>query len=279
MLHYTTIIKSIFVKKSRMEYLGYFSSIIIGITLGLIGGGGSILTIPILVYLFKIDPKLATTYSLFIVGITALSGCFTHYRMGNLKIKSALYFVVPSVFSILIIREVILLKIPNVLFTINEFEVTKNFLIMIIFAVLMMAASFSMIRKSNSQIQSTGTNYWQLAIIGAIVGLVTGFLGAGGGFLIIPALLFFANLPMKQAVGTSLLIIFINSSIGFMGDLYIGTPIDYPFLLSISAIAFIGMLIGTQLSKKLEGDKIKPIFGWFVLIMGIYIFIKEIFQY
>jgi uncharacterized membrane protein YfcA len=260
-----------------MEYFGYLASIIIGLSLGLIGGGGSILTIPILVYLFKIDPKLATSYSLFIVGITALSGCFSHYKMGNLKIKSALYFAVPSVFSILIIREVIFLKIPDVLFTINDFQVTKNFLIMIIFAVLMMAASFSMIRKTNSDIHSTGVNYLQLALIGAVVGIVTGFLGAGGGFLIIPALLFFANLPMKQAVGTSLLIIFINSSIGFMGDLYIGTPIDYPFLLGISSIAFIGMLIGTQLSKRMDGNKLKPIFGWFVLVMGIYIIIKEIF--
>ncbi|WP_268847194.1 sulfite exporter TauE/SafE family protein [Flavobacterium aestivum] len=260
-----------------MEYFGYLASVIIGLSLGLIGGGGSILTIPILVYLFKIDPKLATTYSLFIVGITALSGCFSHYRMGNLKIKSALYFVVPSVFSILIIREVIFLKIPNVLFTINDFQITKNFLIMIIFAVLMMAASISMIRESNSQIKSSTTNFTQLSVIGAVVGIIIGFLGAGGGFLIIPALLFFANLPMKQAVGTSLLIIFINSSIGFIGDLYIGTPIDYPFLLEISSIAFIGMLIGSQLSKRMDGNKLKPLFGWFVLVMGIYILIKEIF--
>jgi uncharacterized membrane protein YfcA len=257
-----------------MEYLGYLASIIIGLSLGLIGGGGSILTIPILVYLFKIDPKLATSYSLFIVGLTALSGCFSHYRMENLKIKSALYFAVPSVFSILVIREVIILKIPDVLFTINDFQVTKNFLIMIIFAVLMMAASLSMIMKSKKRV-STTTNYLQLALIGAVVGIVTGFLGAGGGFLIIPALLFFANLPMKQAVGTSLLIIFINSSIGFVGDLYIGTPIDYIFLLTISSIAFVGMIIGTQLSKRIDGNKLKPIFGWFILVMGIYIIIKE----
>jgi uncharacterized membrane protein YfcA len=260
-----------------MEYFGYLASVIIGLSLGLIGGGGSILTIPILVYLFKIDPKLATTYSLFIVGITALSGCFSHYKMGNLKIKSALYFAVPSVFSILIIREVIFLKIPTVIFTLNDFQVTKNFLIMIVFAVLMMAASFSMIRETNSQIKSKAINYTQLAAIGAIVGIITGFLGAGGGFLIIPALLFFAKLPIKQAVGTSLLIIFINSSIGFMGDLYIGTPIDYPFLLRISSMAFIGILIGTQLSKKINGNQLKPIFGWFILVMGIYIIIKEVF--
>lgn len=259
-----------------MEYFGYLASIIIGLSLGLIGGGGSILTIPILVYLFKIDPKLATSYSLFIVGITALSGCFSHYRMGNLRIKSALYFAIPSVFAILIIREVIILKIPNLLFTIGDFQVTKNFLIMIIFAVLMVAASISMIGKTKTQLQAVKTNYWQLAIIGTIIGTITGFLGAGGGFLIIPALLFFANLPMKQAVGTSLLIIFINSSIGFAGDLYIGTPINYPFLSSISIMAFIGMLIGTRLSKKIDGNKLKPVFGWFILVMGIYIITKEL---
>ena len=260
-----------------MEYLGYLASVIIGLSLGLVGGGGAILTIPILVYLFKIDPKLATSYSLFIVGFTALSGCFSHYRMGNLKVKSALYFAIPSVFSILVIREVIFLKIPNLLFTINDFQVTKNFLIMIIFAIMMMAASLSMIRKTKTELQTNNTNYWQLAFIGAVVGVVTGFLGAGGGFLIIPALLFFANLPMKQAVGTSLLIIFINSSIGFVGDLFIGTAIDYVFLASISGMAFIGMLIGTRLSKKIDGNKLKPIFGWFVLVMGIYIIIKEVF--
>jgi uncharacterized membrane protein YfcA len=260
-----------------MEYIGYFASIIIGLSLGLIGGGGSILTIPILVYLFKIDPELATSYSLFIVGITSLTGCISHYRMGNLQIKAALYFAVPSIFSILIIREVIFPQIAETLFSIASYKVSKSFLIMIVFSLLMMAASISMISKSK-EVTSTGkTNYVQLGVIGFFVGIVTGFLGAGGGFLIIPALLFFAKLPMKQAIGTSLLIIFINSSIGFGGDLYIGTPIDYGFLIIISSIAFIGMLIGTQLSKRIDSSKLKPIFGWFVLIMGIYIITKEIF--
>ncbi|HEX9152634.1 MAG TPA: sulfite exporter TauE/SafE family protein [Flavobacterium sp.] len=260
-----------------MEYLGYFASIIIGLSLGLIGGGGSILTIPILVYLFKIEPELATSYSLFIVGITSLFGCIGHYKMGNLKIKSALYFAIPSVFSILIIREVIFPKIAATLFSVASYQVSKSFLIMIVFSVLMMAAAIAMIGKTKPVTGIAKTNYIQLGIIGFIVGIVTGFLGAGGGFLIIPALLFFANLPMKQAVGTSLLIIFINSTIGFGGDLYIGTPIQYPFLLGISAIAFLGMIIGTRLSKKIDGGKLKPIFGWFVLVMGIYIIAKEIF--
>ena len=134
-----------------------------------------------------------------------------------------------------------------------------------------------MIRRKLPEIVSTSTNYVQLGVIGFVVGIITGFLGAGGGFLIIPALLFFANLPMKQAVGTSLLIIFINSAIGFGGDLYIGTPIDYTFLLTIAAMAFIGILIGIQLSKKIDGAKLKPLFGWFILVMGIYIITKEVF--
>lgn len=260
-----------------MEYIGYFASIIIGLSLGLIGGGGSILTIPILVYLFKIDPELATSYSLFIVGLSALFGCYSHYKMGNLKIKAALYFAIPSVFSILIIREVIFPQIASTLFSIASFQVSKDFLIMIVFSVLMILAAVSMIRRKLPEIVSTSTNYVQLGVIGFVVGIITGFLGAGGGFLIIPALLFFANLPMKQAVGTSLLIIFINSAIGFGGDLYIGTPIDYIFLLTIAAMAFIGILIGIQLSKKIDGAKLKPLFGWFILVMGIYIITKEVF--
>ncbi|MDR7210449.1 sulfite exporter TauE/SafE family protein [Flavobacterium piscis] len=259
-----------------MEYLGYFASIIIGISLGLIGGGGSILTIPILVYLFRVNPEQATSYSLFIVGLTSMLGSYSHYKMGNLKLKSAFYFAIPSVISILIIREVIFPEIATTLFSVASYKVSKDFLIMIVFSLLMIMAAISMIRKSSPELKITETNYLQLSLIGFVVGIVTGFLGAGGGFLIIPALLFFANLPMKQAVGTSLLIITINSTIGFAGDLYIGTPINYPFLLSISAMALIGMLIGSQLSKKIDGVRLKPVFGWFVLVMGFYIITKEI---
>ena len=258
-----------------MEYLGYFASILIGITLGLIGGGGSILTVPILVYLFNIEPENATSYSLFIVGITAMFGAYRHYALGNLKIKSALYFALPSVVSLLLVRKVLLPKIPSTLFYIGAFEVSKDLLIMVVFALLMIAAAVSMIRKSEDKPLSE-TNYLRLALIGLLVGFVTGFLGAGGGFLIIPALLYFANLSMKQAVGTSLFIIFVNSLIGFSGDLFGGITINYQLLFTITCIAIIGMIIGTQLSKKMDGAKLKPAFGWFVLVMGIYIIVKEV---
>ena len=260
-----------------MEYLGYFASILIGISLGLIGGGGSILTVPILVYFFKINPENATSYSLFIVGVTALIGTYKHYLIGNLKIKSALYFAFPSVLSLLFIRKIILPIIPSHLFTLNNFEITKNNIIMIVFAVLMIIASVSMIRKSNSSRIEKQTNFIQLSFIGLIVGIITGFLGAGGGFLIIPALLFFAGLKMKEAIGTSLLIIFINSSIGFCGDVINGIKINYTFLLTITVIAILGMFIGTYFSKKINSTKLKQVFGWFVLIMGVYIITKELF--
>lgn len=259
-----------------MEYFGYFASIIIGLSLGLIGGGGSILAVPILVYLFKIHPEQATSYSLFIVGITSMVGSFSHYRLGNLKIKSALVFALPSILSLLLVRKIILPIIPDTLFSFGAFDVTKNLLIMVVFAILMIATSISMIKKSKKTKEIKEINFPILALIGFLVGLIIGFLGAGGGFLIIPALLFFANLPMKQAVGTSLFIIFINSLIGFSGDLLGGVKLDLSMLFTISAMAMIGLFIGTQLSKKIDGAKLKPAFGWFVLVMGIYIIAKEI---
>lgn len=259
-----------------MEYFGYFASIIIGISLGLIGGGGSILAVPILVYLFKVHPEQATSYSLFIVGITSMIGSFSHYKLGNLKIKSALVFAFPSILSLLLVRKIILPIIPETLFSVGDFNITKDLLIMVVFAFLMIVTSVSMIKKTTKITEAKQINFPILALIGFLVGLIIGFLGAGGGFLIIPALLFFANLPMKEAVGTSLLIIFINSLIGFGGDLLGGVKLDFTLLLTISAMAMVGLLIGTQLSKKIDGAKLKPAFGWFVLIMGIYIIAKEI---
>ncbi len=261
-----------------MEILGYILSILIGVSLGLIGGGGSILTIPIVVYLFHVEPLLATSYSLFIVGLSSLVGTKRHYSLGNIKISIALYFALPSVISILITRKILIPLIPDQIFQVNDFILTKNILTMIVFAVLMIAASISMIKqKKYKKEDSNAPNNSQLMMYGFLIGIITGFLGAGGGFLIIPVLIFFAKLDMKQAVGTSLLIISVNSLIGFVGDLFNQVPIDWILLSSISLFAILGIFIGTQLSKKIAGDKLKPLFGWFVFIMGCYIIIKEIF--
>ena len=260
-----------------MEFIGYLASVIIGISLGLIGGGGSILTVPILVYLFAITPELATSYSLFVVGMAAMVGSYNHYKMGNLKIRAALYFALPSLATLLLVRKIVLPVIPQYLFSFSNLEITKSLLIMMVFAILMVAASISMIRKPSKKIiEKKPLNFQRLALIGLVVGVITGFLGAGGGFLIIPALIFFAGLSMKEAVGTSLLIIFINSVIGFGGDLINGVKVDFAFLLTITAIAIAGMFIGTALSKRIDGEKLKPAFGWFVLFMGLYIIGNEI---
>ena len=259
------------------EIIGYVCAVAMGITLGLVGGGGSILTIPILVYLFHINAKLATTYSLFIVGCTSAIGAFTHFRLGNIQLKPAMQFAIPSLASILLVRKFLLPLLPDTIFTIGHFAVSKEILIMVVFAGFMLAASYFMIKPSQPVAATKTPNGCRVMLIGALVGMVTGFLGAGGGFLIIPALLFFTNISMKQAVGTSLLIIAFNSLLGFIGDVVMKVVIDYLFIFQIVALAVLGIIIGTQLSKKINGAKLKPAFGWFVLVMGIYIITKEMF--
>jgi len=263
-----------------MEIIGYIASLVIGISLGLIGGGGSILTVPVLVYLFKVEPVVATAYSLFIVGLSSLVGTFPKYRQGQVNLKTALIFGIPSIAAVFATRKFIVPAIPKEVFTIGDFVITKSILMMVLFAVLMVFASITMIRDkkktATTEHDEQHFNYPMIILEGAVVGLLTGLVGAGGGFLIIPALVLLSKLPMKQAVGTSLLIIAAKSLIGFTGDLSNYT-MDWKLLLSVSALAITGIFIGDALSKKIDGNKLKKGFGWFVLVMGIYIIIKEIF--
>lgn len=263
-----------------MEIIGYIVSVLIGISLGLIGGGGSILTVPVLVYLFGVDPVLATAYSLFIVGATSLVGVLPKYKQGLVNTKTALIFGVPAIAAVYATRAFLVPLIPNELFTIGGFIVTKSILLMILFAILMVFASISMIKEKK---QTNGNanekqkfNYPMILVEGAVVGLLTGLVGAGGGFLIIPALVLFSKLPMKQAIGTSLLIIAAKSLIGFTGDIS-HYEMDWKLLLMITGLAIGGIFIGNWLSHKISGDKLKKGFGWFVLVMGIYIIVKELF--
>lgn len=263
-----------------MEIIGYLASILIGVSLGLIGGGGSILTVPVLVYLFGVNTVIATGYSLFIVGITSSVGTYSYFKKGLVNIKTAVVFGIPSIIAVFLTRAYIVPAIPSEVFTIGGLVVTKSILMMIVFAVLMIAASYSMIKKDKTKKVEEATiqtyNYPVILIEGMVVGVLTGLVGAGGGFLIIPALVVLSKLPMKEAVGTSLVIIAAKSLIGFLGE---GTevPIDWTFLITISIFAILGIFVGTYLSKKIEGAKLKPAFGWFVLVMGIYIIIKELF--
>lgn len=262
-----------------MEYLGYLASIFIGITLGLIGGGGSILTVPVLVYLFAIEPVLATAYSLFIVGITSAVGSINYFKKGLVNIKTAIVFGIPSIVAVFITRAFIVPAIPDQITKMGTFNITKNLLLMLLFAVLMVLASYSMIKKQNVKKEEKTIqkfNYSLILLEGTVVGILTGLVGAGGGFLIIPALVLLSKLPIKEAIGTSLVIIAAKSLIGFFGENN-QQQIDWGFLLLVSTFAIIGIFIGSFLSKKIDGSKLKPAFGWFVLIMGIYIIIKELF--
>lgn len=262
-----------------MILAGYIASLLIGLSLGLIGGGGSILTVPVLVYLFGVDPVLATAYSLFIVGATSLVGAFPKYKNGEINIKTAVIFGFPSIISVYATRAFIIPAIPSEVFTIGSFVVTKALLMMMVFAVLMVFASVSMIRGNNNQDVETGEqifNYPMIVLEGALVGMLTGLVGAGGGFLIIPALVIFSKLPMKQAIGTSLLIIAAKSLIGFTGDLG-QQAMDWQLLISVTILSIIGIFTGNKLGKKISANSLKKGFGWFVFVMGIYIIIKELF--
>lgn len=257
---------------------GLAASLLIGLSLGLIGGGGSILTVPVLVYLFGVDPVMATAYSLFIVGLTSAVGVFPKYKEGLVDIRTGLIFGAPSIATVFLTRQWLVPNIPNTIWQINDFVLTKSVMLMLIFAILMVAASVSMIRDPKTKTASTESqlsfNYPLIVLEGAIVGVLTGLVGAGGGFLIIPALVLLTKLPMKKAVGTSLLIIAAKSLIGFTSDASQQT-MDWALLLSITLMAVAGLFAGNALSKKIEGVKLKKGFGWFVLVMGVYILLKE----
>lgn len=263
-----------------MELAGYMASLIIGISLGLIGGGGSILTVPVMVYLFHVQPLLATSYSLFVVGVTSLFGAANNYKRGFVNVNTALLFGVASIATVFLTRKLVIPAIKDVTVSVAGLTITEPMFTMVLFALLMMAAAVSMIKTSKRPVpdipSSKNINLSQLLLYGIGIGVVTGLLGAGGGFLLIPTLVMVVGLPMKEAVGTSLLIIALNSLIGFTGDLG-HFNIDWKLLLPVTAIAISGIFIGGAIAKKIPSEKLKKGFGWFVLVMGIYILLKEVF--
>lgn len=263
-----------------MEILGYLASILMGLSLGMIGGGGSILTVPILVYLFGIDPIIATTYSLAIVGSTAFIGGLSYLKNKNVDLKIGFIFAIPSFIGVYLTRAYLLPQIPNTIFQINNYSVTKSLLIMMLFALLMVAASFSMIKSKTEAQQKTKLSsrqkYTLIVFEGLIIGGLTGLVGAGGGFLIIPALVVLVGMPMKIAIGTSLFIISAKSLVGLIGDLQQQTQLNWIFLAILTSIAIAGLILGLKLSKKISENKLKKIFGYFVLIVGIIILFDQI---
>lgn len=265
-----------------MTAAGLIAFLIIGLILGLIGGGGSILGVPVLVYIMGYHAEEATTYSLFIVGLTSLIGALSYLRKGEISAEALFEFAIASLVATFCTRKFLMPAIPPTL-SIFSLEFSKHTLIMIVFSALILSSSISMIRKRKpntiSQVKWDEFNRSPLGLpfiimLGISVGFVTGFVGAGGGFIIVPVLMFFLRLNFKKAIGTSLCIIAINSLVGFTGNIG-NLSIDWRFLIIISAIAALGILIGSLLSGRIPSKKLKPAFGWFTLIVGIFVFIKE----
>jgi len=256
--------------------LGYIGALIVGLVLGLIGGGGSILTVPLLVYLLGYNPVVATAYSLFVVGTSSMVGTYQKHKKGLVDFKTGLAFSFPSFVAVYLSRRYLVPGIPETIFSIGDYEISKGMGIMIFFAIIMLLASISMIRKGkDEEVVSKNQPYYKTFVQGLIIGTITGIIGAGGGFLYVPALVLWANIPMKKAVGTSLIIVTINSLIGFMGDVQT-LDIEWGFLLIFTLISILGIILGVFLSKFVSGPKLKKSFGLFVLIMAIYIIFKEL---
>lgn len=260
---------------------GYFLAVLVGISLGLIGSGGSILAVPILVYVMAVEPVLATAYSLFVVGSTALIGGIKKAREKNVNFKMVFIFGIPSLMAVYFTRAFLIPALPEVLYLGAAFAVDKPMLLMLLFAVVMLAASFKMIQSGRLETFTVEKDkeiaYFTLILLGISIGILSGAVGAGGGFLIIPALILLAGMPIKKAVGTSLFIIAIQSLIGFVGDLQGNEIIDWNLLLGFTTASILGIFIGMYWSKKIPGAKLKTAFGYFVLVMGIYIILKELF--
>lgn len=258
-----------------MEILGYILVILMGMTLGLIGAGGSILAVPILVYLLGVNPIVATGYSLLIVGTAALTGAVRYWKEKQVNIRAVLLFTIPAMLMVLFTRTYIVPSIPDPILSIP-----KDILIMLLFAGLMILAAILMLRpmkikqaNSNELTLRTGL---KLIFCSAGVGLLTGMVGAGGGFLIIPTLIALFGLSMKEAIGTSLAIIAINSLVGFKGDIIAGIPIDLKLIGIFLGLTLLGMWIGTSIGKKIEGEKLKKIFSLFTLLIGAAVIAEEL---
>lgn len=266
-----------------LEILGYTCALLIGVTLGLIGGGGSILAVPVLAYLFSINEKLATAYSLFIVGSSALIGGVKKHQKGQVDWRTAIVFGIPAIIGVTLVRRFVIPVLPDTLFTIGDFVFTRRIGMFGLFAALMIPAAFSMLKKREDRHQNSDDNtpikynYPLILIEGLLIGGITGMIGAGGGFLIIPTLVILVKMKMKVAVGTSLVIIAFKSLLGFfLGDA-LTLDIDWNFLGLFTGISLVGIFLGSYLSLFIDGSKLKKGFGYFIFVMAAFIFYMEFF--
>ncbi len=282
-------------------------SLFVGLSLGVIGAGGSILTVPILHYVLGLDAVTSTALSLAVVGVTAAAAMMRYQRNNLIAWKEGLLFALPSLVSVASVRAIVVPSLPGEVVLIpGVFGVAKDTLILASFSIVMFVASLAMLKPQRTEPpeatvekasmnpashepRATATAHTQkvtklsfrkmiiISLEGVLVGAVTGFVGAGGGFLIVPALNLLVGLSMKVAIGTSLMIIAFKSLLGFFGDIGAGVGIPWATLGVVTAASLLGMRIGLHVSHRVSGQKLKPIFGVFVLVMSVVLLVKEIF--
>jgi uncharacterized protein len=257
--------------------IGYFLALFVGLVLGTLGGGGSILAVPILVLFFQLEPKDATVYSLFIVGVTSLFGAIQHFKSKLINPKNTLLFAFPAVISIMLTRLLIIPHLPPIIFIGGLIQLDLNSFIMSLFGLLMILAAIPMIKGQKELPSAKKNRPTILVIFGAIIGFISGLVGAGGGFMIIPSLSVFMKVPIKNAIATSIVIIAINSLSGFTAELFKpNLELDWVILLAFTLIAVAGLIIGLKLNHRIQAAKLKKAFGIFVLIIGVTILITEV---
>ena len=257
--------------------IGYTLAIAIGLSLGLIGGGGSVLAVPIMVYVLGMPAKSAISMSMFVVGTVSLIGVIPQCQQGNVNLKTFAIFTPAAMLGTFLGA-----KIAGLPWVSDTWQ-------MIAFGIVMVVASVLMIRKSNQRVPSSlGAmarqkppahhgilpNWVLIPIEGTVVGILTGFVGVGGGFLIIPALVLLGGIPMKEAIGTSLLIIAFKSAIGFVEYLNHVT-LDWQLMLTFTLAASIGMLGGAYLSRCIDARHLEKGFGYFVLAVAVFVLLKR----
>jgi uncharacterized membrane protein YfcA len=263
-----------------MQVFGYAGAFITGLVLGLMGGGGALLSIPVLVYLFHIPASVATGYSLFIVGLTASSGAVQNMRNKKVDYVAALFYGIPSVITVFLMRRYVVPNLPEIILSTSSFNLDKNHFILLILSVVMYGAAYKMITDKGNEEENTlphKNHRIFLMLYAIVIGAFLGLVGAGGGFLMVPALIYFANVPTKHAISTSLLLVALNSWIGFLGDVSSSSNMNWKFLFTFSAFSIVGLFTGTYLSRFVDARHMKKYFGWFILLVGIYIVIKETF--
>ncbi|MFC9594027.1 sulfite exporter TauE/SafE family protein [Streptomyces sp. NPDC056944] len=242
------------------------ASLLIGVSLGILGGGGSILTVPILVYLAGQETKEAIATSLFVVGVTSLAALIPHARAHRVRWKTGLLFGAFSMAGAYAGGRVA--------------EYIPGTVLLVAFALMMLATAYAMLRKPRNGAKRARPAHSDLplkhiAVEGLVVGAVTGLVGSGGGFLVVPALAILGGLPMGIAVGTSLLVIAMKSFAGLAGHLS-GVSIDWGIAATVTVAAVIGSLIGARLAGRIPQEALRKAFGWFVVVMGFFVLAQQL---